>query len=196
MSAITKSAQGENCTINKGLMMNEYDEKWRAINGYVGLYEVSNLGRVRSLCRTVKARDGEKIIDGKLLKPSLKGSYLTVCLCNLNEETYLTIHRLVAKAFVMGFGDVVRHLDGNSLNNNHMNLAWGSHKENEADKKIHGTNINGEKHHNSVLNDELVRQIRKLYNEGHSQLKIAAFMSINRGTIGHVVRRESWAHVV
>lgn len=194
-TAITKSANGESCTV-KGIDMNEYEEKWRAIEGYEGFYEVSNLGRVRSLSKIVRANDGYKISDGKLLKPYLKNEYPRYCLCREGKEVYFHVHTLVAKAFVLGTGQVVRHLDGNPMNNHFTNLAWGSYKDNEADKKLHGTYVFGEKHHNSILNEKLVKEIRELYSRGFSQIKISRFLSINRGTIGHVVRGESWSHVV
>lgn len=178
--------------------MDETNEVWRPVLGFEGCYEVSNLGRVRSIARIVQCRNGRRMAEGRVLKPKLRddGYYFCVSLSNgANKLRHANVHRLVAEAFVAGIGQVVRHLDGNSHNNAASNLAWGSYEDNEADKRRHGRIHIGEKHHNAVLNDELVRQIRFLHSRGHTQLKIAASLGLGRGVVGTVVRGEHWKHV-
>ncbi len=69
-------------------------EKWKDIEGYEGLYEVSNLGRVRSLPK--KTRSGVRI-----LTPGITYSgYLYVVLCKNGKTKTFSVHRLVAKAFL------------------------------------------------------------------------------------------------
>ena len=74
-------------------------EIWKDIKGYEGLYQVSNLGNVRSMDRIT--RDGRKI-KGKNIKPHTNGNsrYLRAALCNNGKIKYENIHRLVAKAFI------------------------------------------------------------------------------------------------
>ena len=89
-------------------------EIWKKIEGFED-YEVSNLGRVKSIRCTLKHCVG-------------KNGYASV---NLQENTK-TIHRLVASAFIPNPENkrCVNHIDGNKKNNNVENLQWVTHKEN------------------------------------------------------------------
>jgi hypothetical protein len=109
-------------------------EEWRDIKGYEGLYQISNLGRVKSLIcwcgnKNIKAyRQREKILK---TKPK-KNGYLVVTLRYQNVIKYKSIHRLVAKAFLPNPNNypVVNHIDGNKTNNNINNLEWCSYSHN------------------------------------------------------------------
>lgn len=120
-------------------------EEWRRIPGYEGRYDVSNLGRVRSLDR-VRA-NGRKW-RGRILKPvPMARGYLSVNLWLDNTPRMHLIHRLVLAAFVgpVPEGAEGRHSDGNSSNNQLVNLEWGTHSENQYDQVAHGT------HHHAAL---------------------------------------------
>jgi hypothetical protein len=172
------------------------EERWRPVRHFSGLYEVSNLGAVRSVAHWVPARDGHRLIEGRVLKQRKSvGLYWSVMLCNGPEERHAHVHRLVAEAFVAGTGKVVRHLDGDGFNNVASNLAWGSYADNEADKARHGRTPRGEAHPNSKMTDGHVKQIRELHARGFSQLAIAKALGLNRGVVGIVVRGEGWTHV-
>ncbi len=110
-------------------------EVWRDIPGYSG-YQVSNLGRVRSLDRVVKTARGERRYKGKMLKPGIAShNYLTVAIGKGNS---MSVHVLVAMAFLGPApfdGAEVRHLDDVRTNNFDFNLAWGSRGDNGRDKK-------------------------------------------------------------
>lgn len=93
------------------------EEIWKDIAGYEGLYEVSNLGRVKSL------------ITNKILKPSFDGkkNYLFVGLYKKGVKTKLiNVHRLVAMAFIPNPNNYpqVNHIDENKINNRADNLEW------------------------------------------------------------------------
>jgi hypothetical protein len=115
-------------------------EVWLPVVGYEELYEVSDLGRVRSLDRLGK--DGRRL-KGRVMKLNLgKDGYPRIRLADgLGNKPGFTVASLVIVAFTgpRQCGLEVRHLDGNSQNNHAVNLVWGTHLENEADKKIHGT---------------------------------------------------------
>lgn len=66
------------------------DEEWRDVVGYEGLYQVSNLGRVRSLVQDKSRRK-------KIMKQNHKSSgYMTICLCKGIKPKFVLVHRLVA----------------------------------------------------------------------------------------------------
>lgn len=78
------------------------EEIWKDIKGYEGLYQVSNLGRVKSLDRWLIYKDGKKRLwKGQIIKPLLhKDGYYRVCLYKKTKQKYLFIHRLVAETFL------------------------------------------------------------------------------------------------
>ena len=101
------------------------NEVWKDINGYVGEYQVSNLGRVKSLPKYMYPNGYPQLRKEKLLKPSCTGkyrNYLAVC---LRGKQY-RVHRLVAEAFIPNPNNypMVNHIDKNTLNNQVDNLEW------------------------------------------------------------------------
>lgn len=99
-------------------------EEWRPVKGYEGLYEVSDLGNIRSLPKY-------HYKTSKLLKPTYNKhrGYLSVMLC-LNSEVHkrIFVHRIVAEAFVPNLdpekNKEINHKDENPLNNRADNLEW------------------------------------------------------------------------
>lgn len=94
-------------------------EEFRDIPGYEGMYEVSNLGRVRR--------------DGKILKPSKnKKGYLQVSLCKNGTKKNARIHRLVAQSFISNPQNLpqINHKDEDKTNNAVENLEWCDSKYN------------------------------------------------------------------
>ena len=102
------------------------DEIWKDIEGYEGLYQVSNLGRVKSLNYKRSGRE-------KILKPDKsKTGYLYLCLYKNNKRNHCRIHRLVANAFIENPNNYpyINHIDECKSNNNISNLEWCSPKYN------------------------------------------------------------------
>ena len=106
--------------------MGTYRAEWRDIEGYEGIYQVSNLGQVRSL--NYRRMDKVKIL--KLIKD--KENYLLTHLSNNGERKTYKVHRLVAKTFIPNPNSKpqVDHIDTNSSNNKVFNLQWVTGKEN------------------------------------------------------------------
>lgn len=131
-------------------------EQWRPVSGYVGSYEVSSLGRVRSLDRRIECRNGSSFRRrGVLLNPSehTPGGYRQVKLPNVessNASAQRTafVHALVLTAFVgprPGPEIEARHLNGIRSDNRLANLTWGTASENAYDRVRHGTHPNANK---------------------------------------------------
>ena len=103
-------------------------EIWLPIEGYENLYEVSNLGRVRSLEHTVTNKNGSKRkFPGKILKPRAhRNGYLKAELYKNGIRRYFLLHRLVATAFIPNPNNLpqVNHLDEDKTNNTVENLEW------------------------------------------------------------------------
>ena len=114
------------------------EEIWKDVVGYEGLYQVSNLGRVRSLPREVsRFEKGRKyILDGRVLKYGHGHGrcykYLLVCLCKDQQRSMKRVNRLVAEAFIPNPDNLpmVNHKDENPSNNRVDNLEWCTAKYN------------------------------------------------------------------
>ena len=183
-------------------------ERWLAVPGYEGIYEVSDEGQVRSIERSIsqKSRTGAEYIrtmKGVLLTgvPGSDGRYLYVHLSNSHKQHH-SIHSLVLRAFVgePKEGQEGCHNDGDSHNNRLANLRWDTHEANELDRKAHGTVCKGETHASAHLTNDLVRQIKadlaaysgKPYGM-YSQISKKYGISPKR--IGEIHRKRCWAHI-
>lgn len=109
------------------------NEIWKDIKGYEGQYQVSNLGRVKSLDRYVPCNRGVTLLKSQIMKPMERKGYLRVSLSKDNKDTAFSIHRLVADAFVDNPDNKpqVNHIDGNKQNNIASNLEWCTNGENQ-----------------------------------------------------------------
>lgn len=109
-------------------------EAWKDIHGYEGLYQVSDLGNVRSLEREVcQGKYGKKrSAGGHLMTPTDNGhGYLVVSLRKQNRRKNHYVHRLVAEHFIENSGlKYVNHKDYDTRNNCVDNLEWCTQKEN------------------------------------------------------------------
>lgn len=109
-------------------------EEWRDIKGYEGLYQVSNIGNVRSVTHTTVHRDGKVVrYEGKTLTPhNGDNGYKCVNLSKNGLVNLANVHRLVAETFLPKDDgkNVVNHKDGNKHNNTVENLEWVTCSEN------------------------------------------------------------------
>lgn len=118
---------------------NSMTEDWRDVPGYDGRYQVSNLGRVRSVpyVRYQQSKHPGVMMykhhPGKIMTPTGNGSgYLIIGFHNGKNKKNYYIHRLVAEAFIPNPDNLkeVNHIDYNKSNNIVTNLEWASRKEN------------------------------------------------------------------
>ena len=122
-------------------------EQWKPVVGYEGLYEVSSLGRVRSL--SGKRWNGQSVHDfkGRLLKPQSRSRYLHVTLSIDGRVKSLKIHQLVANAFLLPCPGIqgrkrgcyhIDHINQNPRDNRAINLQWLTQYENGYVKAVCG----------------------------------------------------------
>lgn len=175
-------------------------EIWRDIPGYIGLYQASSEGRIRSLDRTICQ---EFILSGVRVPRSGGGirkpgegyaGRLGVILSAYGEQKRLQVHRLVLMAFrgVPAEDLDGLHNDGDHLNNRPENLRWGTHTDNMRDKVRHGTNTEGEKHPNVKLTEDDVRAIRSSNWKGRD---LAAHYGVSQVCIVFIKNRRTWKRV-
>lgn len=105
-------------------------EKFKPVKGYAGIYEISNLGRVKSISRIIERKDGNtRVTEDRIILPFLtKCGYHQIVLCKDGVRKKHYIHRLVANAFLPNLNNlpIINHKDENKLNNRVDNLEWCS----------------------------------------------------------------------
>lgn len=140
--------------------------------GYEGLYEVSNLGNVRSLDRASRRRDGSfyRWLTGAVKVQSVsKFGYYTVCLSKKGVVRVRPVHALVCDAFLgpCPKGKERMHIDGNCKNNNVLNFRFGTHRENMIDAK------------SCKLSNDDRKEIKALWQNGKPLSAIAGMFGIS-----------------
>ncbi len=168
--------------------MQESLERWLPVVGWEGLYEVSDLGRVRCLPR-------KWVPQTRLLKTvHSPGKYPQVGLFKPGRKLTQMVHQLVAKAFLgpCPSGMEVCHFDGNRANNAVSNLRYDTRKANHADKRRHGTLMVGEDAPSARLCTSDVLAIRS---SGRRPSELAEEYGVTVGNIYAILSRRSWRHV-
>lgn len=170
------------------------DERWLAVPGYEGLYEVSDQGRVRKLV----SRNGH---PAGMLRPTRRDDgYLIVRLCRDGKSRGWLVHRIVLTAFIGPHPPSIHGAHINSIkgDNRLANLHWCTPKENEADKKPLGLDGVGERNAMAKLTAEIVRSIRAEYRPRSRTRDLNALAKKYGITFQHVssvVHRKCWKHV-
>lgn len=156
-------------------------------------YEVNEAGIVR------RALPGRKTYPGKVISPTKHHfGYPRIKLTIDRKHKTFELHTLMLLVFAgpKPFPKAeARHLDGNPANNHISNLAWSTHRKNEADKRLHGTSSIGARNGAAKLTEADIRDIRHDYAEVKSLTKIGAKYGISFQHVSDIVNRKSWAHV-
>lgn len=113
-----------------------YEEIWKGVFDYEDSYEISNLGRIRSVARVIPRSDTGTLVSypSKVLSVGLdKRGYPRIRLGRDERKTSKRIHRMVAEAFIANPDDKpqVNHKDGDKENNIWTNLEWATNSENQ-----------------------------------------------------------------
>lgn len=181
------------------------NEVWRKVPQYEGLYEVSNLGRVRN----AQARKGTRL--GKVLKNYIgKKGYPVITLVGHGKRRLRKVHQIVAEVFIgpCPEGKMVNHRDGIKGNVRESNLEYVTDPENREHAKATGLMASGNRHGSRTmpesrtigernpmarLTEQDVRTIKRRMNEGVTHL--AHEYEVSRSTIGDIKAGRTWAHL-
>ena len=165
--------------------MEEINEIWKPVVGYEGLYECSNMGRVKSVDRYVSHRyDGEfQFIKGRIRKTKLNNwGYEMLSLCKDGKEKTCLVHRIIAEAFLPNPYNLpeVNHKDECKTNNCVDNLEWCDSSYN----KLYGTAL-------KKRMDKIIVPILQYSKDGmlikkwDSMQSVMDDLGINRGNISN-----------
>jgi len=176
-------------------------EIWKTLPEIKGFYEVSNLGRVKSLARVIDRKHGYPLpIKEKIMTNCLdKKGYARMRLSVNKIGMTIKVHRLVARAFIVNKHNKkqVNHKNGIKTDNNVNNLEWATNRENH----IHAVDNNlikyrkGNDHPMAILNSDKVLIIKERLFKGDTQLSIANDFGVNHSTICNIKTGRSWKNV-
>lgn len=174
------------------------EEIWKDVVGYEGFYQVSNLGRVKSLDRIVNYRlEGHKALKkGKLLKPFIWGDgYYSVMFVVNGKSNSFRVNRLVAFAFLPNPENKpqVNHINGIKTDNRVENLEWVTSKENIYHAIKNGLSKNiGVNNYLSKLTKEDIVFIRT---SGLENKILREKFNVSKSCIDRIRRRESYKNI-
>ncbi len=186
--------------------VNTVKEFWRDVVDYEDRYEVSSAGQVRTKERQgfhPKNKHGGthffKVYSRLKKTTPDKYGYLQVALANDEGNKTVTVHRLVARAFVPGQTAKlqVNHKNGNRKDNRAHNLEWVTASENvrHTFAVLGRVGLKGESNGSSKLTETKVRVIRKLLSTGLRQKDIAARFGVKQTVISSIKLRKTWRHI-
>jgi hypothetical protein len=175
-------------------------EIWRDINGYEGHYQVSNIGRVKSLARVVECRKNVLVNkkEKMLLDWNCGKGYRKVKLSKDSIEKSIRVHRLVAETF-LGNPEAkseVNHINGIKYDNRVENLEWCTSSENTKHALNNKLKISqkGSEHGMSKLTEKDVLEIREI---GRSKglKEVSKIYKVSESLISNVLLNKIWNHV-
>lgn len=175
-------------------------EIWKPVVGYEGLYEVSSLGKIRSLDRTVLGRGGcFRRIKGRIVKEYIdEDGRALVGLWKLNKGVTRFVCHIVLEAFVgpRPPGHEACHFpDINPANNAVSNLRWDTSAANKEDSRKHGTLPLGERKYQAKIKDEEVPKIFKRLYEGEHNIEVAESYGVHVRVISDIRNGLTYKHV-
>jgi hypothetical protein len=177
--------------------MENQEEIWRDIKDYEGLYQVSNLGRVRSVPRILQNGMRKK---GMIINPHIRSNYVYIGLYDRvsKKNKSQIVHRIVAQTFITNplNKEQVNHINGIKTDNRVENLEWVTQQENMRHAFKTGLiNNSGESSGRAKLTNKQVFAIRKMASNGIKQCEIAIKFGVHTNTICGIVHRIIWKHI-
>lgn len=167
-------------------------ERWLPVPGYEGFYEVSDLGRVR----TVPRIDGMgRFVRARIRKPQWHGHYLGLRLSVRGEITGRYLHRMVAAAFLGPCPDgmEVLHGDDDRMNNRLSNLRYDTRAANMGEAAERDRTAFGDRNGMAKLSDELVAAIRTDLAAGVTGKDAAQRYGMSKAQISRIRTGKAWA---
>jgi hypothetical protein len=174
---------------------NAMEETWAPIKDFEGIYEVSTLGRIRSLDRPQRVRgNGISLQKGQILKQWKQGNYMYCDLRKPGIKQKARIHVVVLETFVClrPDGMIACHNNGDSTDNRLYNLRWGTHEDNAKDKILHGTHQYGESCPRSKLTEA---QAIAILESPNTHSAIAKEFGVCRSTVTAIKAGRNWPHL-
>lgn len=169
-------------------------EIWKPVVGYLGFYEVSNLGNVRSLSRLLSTGEYRKGIQLNCPIDRKGNGYIFANLSKNGIVKKKTVHVLVLEAFAGPRPNIfaqARHMDGNKTNPRLDNLQWGTPKQNADDKITQGRAQRGENSSRKVLTKEFVQWIRE---SKQSSIALSKMFDVASSTIRAIRIGQNWKY--
>lgn len=175
-------------------------EIWKNIKDYEGMYQVSNLGNVKSLSRKLRVHHNSmRLLRERILKCGiLRQGYKAAALWENQKVKLCTIHRLVGIAFIPNPKNkpCINHKNGIKTDNRVENLEWVTYSENMIHALKHNLIKKGEEKCNTQLTNKNALIIKLLYKEGiYTQKQIGLKYNISQHTVSRIVNKKSWKHI-
>jgi hypothetical protein len=179
--------------------MENQKEIWKDVLGYEEIYQVSNLGNVKSLQRLIRLGYRPRIKKETILKNSIEFyGYYVVNLCKNLKHKKTKVHRIVAEAFIPNPENKpqINHKNGIKTDNCVENLEWCTNQENaiHANKNNLISRQKGSSSHKSKLTEKQVLEIRNL-SVSLSYRKLASLYNVTHQNIRSIVLKETWTHI-
>ena len=174
-------------------------EIWKDVIEYEGLYQVSNLGQVKSLDRLANhAKGGLRIFKGKILKSRIDslGKYTRVSLSKFGKTKDFLVHRLVGQMFIPNpFNkEEINHINGVGKDNKSSNLEWVTRSENIQHSFNIGirkpTILTREQCALTKLNSEDLKRVISFYLQGVSIKKLSVDYNMSESGLSKTIKKE------
>lgn len=172
-------------------------EDWKDVINYEGIYQVSNLGRIKSLSRYVKHWRGGFLNTKEIVKKPFisKSGYLITELSKNASKSKFLIHRLVAEAFIPNpeGKPQVNHINGIKTDNRVENLEWNTRSENIKHADSRGLrNLKGVNNAGAKLSEKEVFDIRQSENSIDA---LALKYNVGKSCIKKIINKITWKHI-
>jgi len=172
------------------------EEMWKPIKDFEDLYEISNLGRIKSLEKSRNYKNTTRLVRSKILNSANCQGYRILTLSRDSKKVNYRVHRLVCEAFIPNPKNkpYVNHIDENKSNNVVTNLEWVTAKENiNHSILISGKKTNkGKTWENHKFSFNQCLEMVNHFKNGLNVRKISIKFDSNSNTISKIIKNEKY----